>query len=149
MSPAKHLAAGGLLSGATYALTNDPYHSLAIAAGSVAIDLDHIYDFCREWGWKEGIRKLCIAGLGRVKPVFRQHVFVFLHGWDLLLLCFLVFPLLFENFYWYPFLIGVTVHLFMDQIGNEFGPLGYILSYRIYRRFSRPALTREPAPELP
>ncbi len=147
MSPAKHLAAGGLLSGAAYGLTNDPYHSLAIAAGSVAIDLDHIYDSCREWGWKEGIQKLCIAGLGRAKLVFRRHVFVFLHGWDLLLLCFLVFPVLFENFYWYSFLIGVTVHLFMDQIGNELGPLGYILGYRIYRRFSRFVLVRDPKPQ--
>ncbi len=118
MSPAKHLAAGGLLSGAAYALTNDPYHSLAIAAGSVAIDLDHIYDFRREWGWKEGLQKLYMAALGRAKPVFRKHVFVFLHGWDLLLLAFLIFPMLFENFYWYSFLIGVTVNHFMDQIGN-------------------------------
>ena len=67
MSPAKHMAAGGLLGGAAYAFTNDPYHSLAVAAGSVAIDLDHIHDFCREWGWKEGIRKLCMAGLGRAR----------------------------------------------------------------------------------
>lgn len=149
MSPARHLAAGGLLGGAAYALTNDPYHSLAVAAGSVAIDLDHIYDFCREWGWKDGIRNLYNAGLERVKPVFRRHVYVFLHGWDLLLLCFLAFPFLFENFYWYSFLIGVTVHLFMDQIGNELGPLGYILSYRIYRRFSRSLLVRNPNPEHP
>ena len=130
---------GCILGGGTYLLEGDPYHSLAVAAGSVAIDIDHVYDFYREWGLKEGIRKLWGAALQKQK-VSLKRVYLFFHGWDVLLLSFLICPLIFENPYWFSFLIGVAIHLFMDQVGNEFGGLSYVLSYRIWHRFRKSPL---------
>lgn len=143
MKPASHLVAGTLLGGAVYPLTHDIYHSLAIAVGSVVIDLDHIYDFVHEWGWGEGIRKLVLAGLGRSRAS-HQRAYLILHSWEILLLAALLGPFLFQSSYWASFLLGTTIHLFMDQVGNGFNGLSYFLAYRIHKRFSTSALKVAP-----
>jgi hypothetical protein len=58
LSPFRHLLAASILAAGTYTVNGDLNHAAAIGAGSVALDIAHIYEFCREWGLREGPKAL-------------------------------------------------------------------------------------------
>ena len=83
MSPAKHLAASAAFGAGIYLLTRDGGHAAAAGAGGVLIDLDHIWDFSREWGVRDGLRRLMENLLhgGRHRVT---RLYLLLHNWDVL-----------------------------------------------------------------
>lgn len=139
MSPAKHLAASAALGAGVYLLTGDERHAAAAGAGGVLIDLDHIWDFCREWGFWGGLRRMAENSvLGGKHEVNR--VYLLLHGWDVLLALGLLAVFGLDNFYLLSAVLGGAAHLLFDQLVNPVRPFSYFLAYRISKGFRRELL---------
>ncbi len=139
MCPARHLWASAAFGAGVYLLTGDGGHAAAAGAGGVLIDLDHIWDFYREWGVR--------GGLGRMSENFvhgRRHevarLYLLLHSWDVLLFLALLAVFGLGNFYLLSAVLGGAVHLLFDQFVNPVRPFSYFLAYRISRGFRRELL---------
>lgn len=147
MSPARHAGVGGILSIGTYLLTTDIYYSAAIGSGSVALDIDHIYEYCREWGIRDGFRRLFDQTLRGVESQL-SCLYLWFHGWDIFLVLTALQIFAFKSTRLWFFLAGAGAHLVMDQFGNDFRPGTYFFTYRMWKGFRRDLLvTRASAPE--
>ena len=139
MSPARHLGAGAAFGAGVYLLTGDGGHAAAAGAGGVVIDLDHIWDFYREWGFRDGLRRIAGNSLhGRRHKVAR--LYLLLHSWDVLLALALLAVFGLGNFYLLSAVLGGAVHLLFDQFTNPARPFSYFLAYRISKGFRRELL---------
>jgi len=141
VSPVRHLLAGGILGAATYSLSQDAAGAAAVCAGSVLIDLDHLHDYCSEWGLIDGVKRLFEnAFMGRSDKA--KRVFILLHSWELLLILALLSVLLLDSSLLLYAIFGASVHLMMDHIGNGLRPMSYVLAYRAGKGFRRVLLEK-------
>ena len=139
MRPAKHLAASAAFGAGVYFLTGDGGHAAAAGAGGVLIDLDHIWDFYREWGFWDGLRRMAENSVhGRRHKVAR--LYLLLHSWDVLLALALLAVFGPGNFYLLSAVLGGAMHLLFDQFVNPVRAFSYFLAYRISRGFRRELL---------
>ena len=108
--------------------------ALACFLAGVFVDLDHIFDYCRNFGPRLRLRHLFRAFEAEVF----ENIFVFLHAWEWILVALVILWL----GAWPPVLagaaIGFTVHLALDQFVNRHTPWSYFLTYRAAHRFSGP-----------
>ena len=142
MSPVRHLSVASILAVGTYSVNSDLSHAAAVGVGGLVLDIDHIYEFCREWGLREGIRRLIDQTLGGPINV-PNHVQFWFHGWDILLVLAALSISTFGNNHVWLFLFGAAIHLLMDQTGNPGAHIGtYFLSYRIFKGFKTKLLFR-------
>ena len=139
MSPARHIEVSAALGTGVYLLTGDWGHAAAAGAGGVLIDLDHIWDFYRKWGFWGGLRRM--AGnsvLGGKQEANR--VYLLLHGWDVLLALALLAVFGLGDFYLLSAVLGGAVHLLFDQFVNPVRAFSYFLAYRMSKGFRRELL---------
>lgn len=143
MRPIRHLAAGALLGGGAYLLTGEPPAALALGAGCVAQDIDHVFDYVMDQGLTEGLKFL--AKDSRKRSDFKlRRLYLLFHGWDVLAALALFYFFVFPNTVFLYFLIGALVHLSMDQLGNpDVFRVTYFLAYRISRGFRREGIVAD------
>lgn len=133
MKPKVHLISSVLLSLIIYYFFRSIAAGFATFSAGVFIDLDHLVDFwlsrpLKPWGIKaflfpqDYMRK-------------NQKVYAPLHSYELILIIW------FTSWYtdWNLILLGIalgfTLHLILDDIGNELKTLSYFLIYRLYSKF--------------
>lgn len=144
MKPIAHLASGVVLGSCAYLLTNDPLHFVGAGIGTFILDVDHTFDFIREFGFKDALKRLANSFRFKSrKNILKRMIFCF-HSWELLLLLVIFSFLPDSNPYIISFAIGAAVHLFMDQIGNEVHPLTYFMAYRAWVGFKGEFLPNNP-----
>ncbi len=143
MRPIRHLATAALLGGGAYLLTGKPPAALAIGAGCVLQDIDHVFDYVLDQGFTPGLKYL--AGDARKRSDFKlRRIYLLFHGWDILAALALLYFFVYPNTVFLYFLIGALVHLSMDQLGNPGScRVTYFLAYRISKGFRREALLAE------
>lgn len=101
----------------------------------VLVDLDHLFDYFFWSGWHFNLAEFLNPSV-YVKPTGK--VFVFLHGWEyLLLLCFIAKKLKREIPGIYPALFfPYLCHLLIDQSPFMRAPLAYFFFYRLINNFN-------------
>lgn len=139
MSPSKHLASGLILGGAVYAAAGDPAASALALAASVLCDCDHILEytaFCvqnkSKWTFAE------FSG----GTYFRQKgtLYIIFHAYEYLLALLGIFAALAiftraANIYLLSVILGYSLHMILDTIGNGCSLKGYFITYRRSKRW--------------
>jgi|GEM_PF-3858012 len=118
MKISHHLYVGALGGLAIYSFSKSLPITAAYFFANSAIDIDHIFDFFRDygfiWNWKKFYRVCCRAEM--------IHYVVFFHSFELLILvAFLLY--LFRDTFAHPYILGVflgfSTHLISDIIYNR------------------------------
>ena len=139
MTPTSHVIASTVTSSVFAAVTQSWEGTLACFLSGIFIDIDHhfdvwiyrkkfflhikhIYDFCDKE--KEG------------------KVYLIFHSYELLAIFWMCIIFFHLNWTWWGTAVGISVHLFLDQIGNaqDTKPWSYFLWYRIKNNFSKESL---------
>jgi hypothetical protein len=139
VKPTVHLVASAIVSGSIYAGTR----SVTIAAVSFLwgflIDLDHVVEYVREYGWRLDVREFFRVFY---ETRFRKLVLLF-HAWEWVAALALYSLLAGWNGIITGLLIGTLHHLILDQLGNGSTRWGYFITWRAMRRFTMTEMIRE------
>ena len=130
MTPNQHLVASTVTAGIFGAVTRSWEGTLVCFLSGIFIDLDHLLDFywikkrmC--WSLKE-LCDFCLKGReGKIYLIF--------HSYELMAVLWIIVLLFFVNPIGLGLMFGLTVHMFLDQIGNPVYPGAY--SWFCRRRF--------------
>jgi len=135
MKPKQHIVVSGIISYMVYMVTKSPISGLASFLAGILIDLDHLIDYCLNYGHTYKLKEIYKA----IDELRLAKVYVLLHSYEVLIvfwgLVFLV-PL---NHVYFAIAIGMTQHMFFDQLCNPASPKAYFLIYRIANGFKREA----------
>lgn len=106
---------------------------LATSLVGILLDLDHLFDF---WHAKPKNPFNLKAFFSTKTYMQKEHTaYVPLHGYEFAILLWI----LTWQLDWSPILTGaaagMSLHLILDDIGNELKTLSYFLTYRIYKKF--------------
>lgn len=127
-----HATISAVVSGGLYAAFKSPELAAASFVSGVFMDLDHLCDYVREYGWRIDVKEFFRVCHGHQ---FQQAVLV-LHGWEWLA----VWAWLAWACAWSPWLLGILIgfchHLVCDQLANGVSRWGYFLLWRMKKRFS-------------
>jgi len=126
-----HVAASAVVSGALYAF----FQSWALAGSALAmgvlVDVDHVFDFFMEKGFRPGLE-------GFFRTCYQRrlrHAFLLFHAWEWLI----VLVALAWRSGWNPWITGaaagLTHHMVFDQVRNRPSLYGYSLAWRLWKRF--------------
>ncbi len=124
-----HIVVSGVLSLLVGFLTKSIWGGVVTFLAGVLLDLDHLLELYL-WYVKGN----------------KKRKFVFLHAWEILVILFLVFLILYGlNFSNILFatdkavllgiMIGYGSHILLDSIFNKVHPLGYFIIFRVINRF--------------
>ncbi len=141
MQARHHVAASAIAAGATYAATQSPAMAAVALLSGIFVDADHLLDFV--------LMNRPPYTLRRMMDTYYQgrltHVFLCLHAWEVVGI--VALAAMATN--WNPLatglLIGMGHHLLLDQIFNRPYPLGYFLTYRLYKRLAYESCFRRKA----
>lgn len=126
-----HIALSLPASIAIYAVSRSAPMAVASFLSGVFIDLDHIFDFVREHGfrWDAGFFFYSFSN-----NLYRKVV-VPLHAWELVALLALGAIVLHGNGVVIGILVGFSLHLVADQMTNGIRGGGYFFMYRMAKGF--------------
>lgn len=111
---------------------------VSFAAGTL-IDLDHLIDYYANHPYTANLKKIYVACL----DMNLKKLYLVLHSYEfIILLWFAIYTFSLSDI-WKAVAIGFTQHLIFDQIINPITPLGYFLTYRIIKGFSKKVLIKE------
>jgi hypothetical protein len=119
-------------SAAVYAVSRSTPMAAAAFLSGVFIDLDHIYDYVREYGMRLDVRFFFHSFS---KTLYRKVV-VPLHAWEFVALLAVMAIVSHGNSVVVGTLIGAALHLIADQMTNGICASGYFFAYRMANRFA-------------
>ena len=131
---------------AVWFFTRSLYAGIICVLVGIFIDIDHVLDYMLHFGWRDfSIKKLfhvCQQTREKKVEIGFDRFYVFLHAHELLV--FLWFIAIYtQNIYFLSAVIGYTLHLTLDCLGNSRHPCMYFLSYRIAKKFDIRVLFRK------
>jgi len=131
MTLKQHTAASVAVSGALYAASNSWELALACLLSGIFIDLDHLYDYLREYGWPIDVPELFHV----CHTQQFNHAVLFFHGWEWLPFWGTVAAIV----NWHPLPLGLLagwgLHLLLDQSSNGPSSWGYFFLWRLRNGF--------------
>lgn len=141
MGPCKHLTASAALAGIEYLGCGSKQMALSCLASGVLVDADHLLeyaDYCKKfhknWVWSE------FAGGTYFNK--KKTVYVVFHSWELAIFVWVycIVNKTHARKWVVGFASGYTLHLLLDQIGNNLGNKSYFWLYRWYCRWRQELL---------
>ncbi len=138
MKPSVHLTISVAVSLSIYAASKSVKLAAASFIGGFLLDLDHFFDYFREYGLKIKINEFFDVFY---ETRFKKLILPF-HAWEWLpvLLVFSLFSA--WNSWTMGFCIGMTHHMVLDQSGNNIRALGYFFVYRAIKGFAKNSIIR-------
>ncbi|MBF0386133.1 MAG: hypothetical protein HQL27_09750 [Candidatus Omnitrophica bacterium] len=115
MRPAGHLILSGLLFLGFYYFSRSFVLSFSLALAQVAVDIDHLVDYIIFAPRPLSIKKFFTKG----NPLTWRRIVFFLHGWEWVLILFLICIKINNSFLWVVSL-GYFIHLCLDTTVNRF-----------------------------
>ncbi|MEK6645812.1 MAG: hypothetical protein AABY84_03955 [Candidatus Firestonebacteria bacterium] len=113
---------------------SNQYAIISFLAG-VFIDLDHLFDYFREYGFPWNLKKFFYR--------FHNHLFKRLvlpfHAYENLII-FGAITFWTTNPVLFSIMIGVSQHMIFDQLTNGIKPQAYLITYRIFKKFDAPSV---------
>ncbi|MDD5627260.1 MAG: hypothetical protein PHW01_04615 [Patescibacteria group bacterium] len=128
-----HVLSSTLLAFTFYYFTRSLTGAIALLFTGVILDLDHLLDF-----WKSRPRNPCnIKEFLHPENYMRRNskVLVPLHSYEIVILLWLITWQFHERAILVALACAFTLHLILDDIGNELKTFSYFLIYRIYKKF--------------
>lgn len=116
-----------------YNYANSIYSLLSFLVAGILIDLDHYIDYVREYGMTFDIKKVHHA-CKYENTNFKKTTFI-LHSYELIALFWLAIIIFNLSIIWKYCAIGLTLHLFIDQVTNPTWPLAYFFLFRLLNNF--------------
>ncbi|MHA2038870.1 MAG: hypothetical protein ACW98X_20755 [Promethearchaeota archaeon] len=131
MKPPYHVASSALVAGILYLLFKSWSMAASCFLSGIFIDIDHIYDYVREFGipfrFKEFIHAVYTAKLNRMT--------LFFHSWEVMFLILIITWL--TN--WNPLMVGILIgfghHIILDKLYTGVPLRRYSFMYRRKRDF--------------
>ena len=97
------------------------------------IDLDHMIEFFRF-----SKRKFTFKNLVEFYDLLEyKKAYVFFHSYEILLAAGIIISIYFKNYFLYGIILGVSIHMFFDIVGNPVYFKGYFFLYRYFTKFER------------
>ncbi|MBN3040243.1 MAG: hypothetical protein JW867_03875 [Candidatus Omnitrophica bacterium] len=139
MKVSEHILGSFVFSTITYLATKSLLAAAACFLSGILIDIDHIIDFGRLYGFNlYGLKKLVYASQEDEKAKSKHNfkkIYLFLHSIELACLLWIT-ALWLANIYLIAAVIGYTGHLILDCIGNREDLKFYLFFYRARNKFS-------------
>lgn len=130
-----HIVSSGIVSSVVYIATNSALSAAVSFLAGVFIDLDHFIDYYLNYGFTYKIK------MKEFYEVFDEiklpKIYVFLHSFELLIVFWILIFLIPLGRIYLAVAIGMTQHIFLDQIYNPVFPRAYFLSYRLLNGFRK------------
>ena len=136
MKMSRHIGLSLAISLLLFALFRSIGMSVAAFISGVFLDIDHVFDYLREYGFRTDVR---FFFLSFHKTLYRRVV-LFLHAWEWLALLAVSAALVYDNSIVIGICIGIGQHLITDQCTNPVCKWGYSISYRARNGFRTPKI---------
>jgi hypothetical protein len=127
----QHAVMSAVIAGAVWAVSRSWEMALSSFLAGIFLDVDHVVEYVREFGWKPDLRQFFRASYERE---YQRAVLVF-HAWEWL-------PLIVLFVWWTganPWAAGAAVgwfqHLACDQLANTNHAGAYFITWRWKHRF--------------
>lgn len=129
MRPIKHLICSASAAFVLLITTKSPKVAIGCVMAGVFVDLDHLIEYYRycggDWKWSEFSTGSYLDAKGTVNVIF--------HSWEATAVIWgivLKKGLNRKKSLFYGVTVGYTLHLILDQIGNNLNSMGYFELYR-------------------
>lgn len=140
MGPTKHLAYSTALGATLLITTKSPKTAMACVFAGTMVDLDHVIeygsyckDYAREWDWNLFASGKYFDYKGTVKVIF--------HSWEFAIILWLyLLSKKRKSGTIYGIACGYTLHLILDNIGNDVNKKAYFELFRIRNRWRQSVL---------
>jgi hypothetical protein len=127
-----HAGISLVIAGALFAAFRSVSLSVSVVLAGIFIDLDHVFDYLREYGFRPDIKFFFHS----FYAILYKRISVVFHGWE--------WVGLFAALTWFtrfdPILtgifIGMTCHLICDQSCNGLSRWGYFFFFRLKNGFA-------------
>ncbi|SER54796.1 hypothetical protein SAMN04487884_10722 [Butyrivibrio fibrisolvens] len=133
MSPDKHIISGIILGTGAYIVTKDITLAGASALSAFMCDMDHLLEYgayCLQYKVKPSIKEFFSGSYFATK----DKIVIVFHGYEYLFIM-LIIAAMTRSSIAIGMVMGYTLHMILDTIGNDCTFLGYCISYRIKVRF--------------
>ncbi len=138
MKASRHAALSVPVSAAVFALSRSIPAAIAVMLGGVLIDLDHVIDYVREYGFRIDVAHFFETFY---HTRYRRIVLLF-HAWELMIALALIAWATGWNPWLWGLTIGASTHLALDQTFNYTRPGTYFFVWRLAKRFQRDKIIR-------
>ena len=133
MRPSGHLVSSLIGAGLIHGVFGNFIAAILYFISSFFIDLDHVFDYVRQFGLKSlNIRNLldsCYEGkFTKVSLIF--------HSFELLIILWIFITVFKLNILWISMVLGMSIHLIIDQFTNKNFALSYFFIYRLKKNFA-------------
>lgn len=142
MGPLRHLAYSTAAASILFFTTKSPKIAIGCVASGVFVDLDHLIEYknyCKDhWDWEEFSSGIYFDKKATVKVIF--------HSWEaacVLWSIVLARDGIRRKSLLYGIAAGYTLHLVLDQIGNNLNRMGYFELYRWFVDWQQDKLTEK------
>ena len=139
MTPTAHVIASAVTSAAFAAATQSWEGTAACFLSGIFIDVDHHFDV---WIY----RKKILFDIKHIYDFFEKElagkIHLIFHSYELLAVLWMCIVLFHLPTIWIGGAVGLSVHLFLDQLGNTkyVSPWTYFLWFRLKNNFSKEAI---------
>ena len=124
-----HIATSTIVSGILYLLFKSWSMAASALLAGIFIDLDHLIDYFREHGWSLNIKRF----FRTCNDCQFDRVILVLHGWEWLLLFFIIS----WGSDWNPWITGVLIGLSHHMILDSISSCSSLKSYSLFWRWSK------------
>ncbi|MBL7130357.1 MAG: hypothetical protein ISS45_02990 [Candidatus Omnitrophica bacterium] len=133
MSPTGHLVSSLIGAGIIYSIFGSFISAVIFFISGVFIDLDHIFDYVRQYG----LKSLNIRTLSEICYEHKlDKLTIIFHSFEFLLILWIFITIFKLNIFWIALALGISVHLIIDQLSNGTFALSYFLTYRWIKHFN-------------
>lgn len=133
MSPVKHIISGIILGTGSYIVTKNITLAGASALSAFMCDVDHFLEYglyCLKYKVKPTVKEFFSGNYFETK----DKIVIAFHGYEYLLIM-LIIAAITRSSIAIGIVLGYTLHMVLDTIGNDCTFLGYCISYRIKVHF--------------
>jgi len=146
MKPVSHIIISFSLGAAVWFFAKSLYAAMVCFLSGFLLDIDHIIEYIVHYGWKDFTFKKCYQACEQVFKKEGEYQFkklhLIFHSAEIALLFWLITSYT-KNIYLFAGVLGYSVHLILDSIGNQLYPYSYFIVWRAINRFSPDRLFRK------
>lgn len=129
-----HIGLSLSVAAGVYTLSRSAAMAAASFLSGVLVDLDHIFDFVREYGFRADVRLFFHS----FHETLYRRIVIVLHAWEWLVLLAVLPALSLGSDITTGIFIGMGQHLIADQCTNPVCRWGQFISYRAWNGFRTP-----------
>lgn len=126
MKLTSHITVSFSISAVLYLIFRSNLLAVSSFLFGIFIDLDHFFEYFYHGRLKFDIKEF----FQLAENYAYKKSFLFLHSWELFLICAVLVFIRTANEILFGCLVGYGVHLLFDQVGNLSKPLSYFFIYR-------------------